>query len=278
VIGLLPVTHSRRRGTIRDVPCAALGHFVLARTRGRPQERNLEGVPSMTRVLVADDHEMFREMLKIALARTGDIEVVGEACDGSELPHRVYCTRPDVVLLDYKMPQVTDFSGLVRRLSDEFPSSKIVVLSGFASPEVASHAAAGGARGYILKSTRLASVVDAIRVVASGAIWIDPSLPRKVFDVFQRETAGLVTAGCGHVDLTRREREVLACVAQGVSNQEIAHKLCISLQTVKTHLTHIFGKLAVKNRLAAALAFYGKGDAVAPGAAAHQPQSVSPAP
>lgn len=211
----------------------------------------------MIRVLVADDHAMFREMLKIALPRTGDIEVVGEAGDGQELANVLYRIHPDVVLLDYKMPYVRDFAALVRDLRRDYPDTEIVVLSGFASEDIAMRAAEGGARGYVLKSTRLSAVADAIRAVAGGGIWIDPELPRRVFDAFQR-AAGSGTQATGLADLTRREREVLASVAEGISNQEIAHKLCISEQTVKTHLTRIFAKLAVRNRLAAALAFYGR--------------------
>jgi DNA-binding NarL/FixJ family response regulator len=215
----------------------------------------------MIRVLVADDHAMFREMLRIALPRAGGIEVIGEATDGHELAERVYRTRPDVVLLDYKMPHVTNFAALIRQLRVDRPATEVIVLSGFASADIAQRAAEGGAHGYVLKSTRLDAVADAIRAVASGGIWIDPSLPRKVFDVFQRHARQPGVQAEGRAELTRREREVLACVAQGISNSEIGQKLGISEPTVKTHLTHIFAKLAVKNRLAAALAFYGKGNA-----------------
>jgi DNA-binding NarL/FixJ family response regulator len=215
----------------------------------------------MVRVLVADDHAMFREMLRIALPRSGHLEVVGEAADGQELPDMVDRTRPEVVLLDYKMPHVRNFTELVRQLSTRRAPPRVVVLSGFASSDIATRAAAGGARGYVLKSTRLEAVAEAIRVVAAGGIWIDPNLPRKIFDIFQRNTASDADRVEGRNELTRREREVLTCVAQGISNQEIAQKLFISEQTVKTHLTHIFAKLSVKNRLAAALAFLGTGTA-----------------
>ncbi|GIW41943.1 MAG: DNA-binding response regulator [Candidatus Binatia bacterium] len=212
----------------------------------------------MARVLVADDHAMFREMLRIALPRGGDLEIVGEAADGRELLEMVSRTSPDVVLLDYKMPHVRNFASLIREVRSAHPGVRVIVLSGFASTEVAARAAEGGASGYVLKSTRLASVVDAVRTVAEGGIWIDPSLPRKVFDAFQRPIEEARGKGSGMAVLTRREREVLSCVAQGISNHEIARRLSISEQTVKTHLTRIFAKLAVKNRLAAALAYYGR--------------------
>jgi DNA-binding NarL/FixJ family response regulator len=214
----------------------------------------------MTRVVVADDHEMFREMLRIALPRAGGLEVVGEAADGQELISTVNRVRPDVVLLDYKMPHVRNFTALVREIRERQEFTQVVVLSGFGNTEIAMRAAEGGAHGYVLKSTRLSAVADAVRTVAAGGIWVDPALPRKVFDLFQRQTNGHNgdAADSGLAGLTRREREVLASVAQGISNQEIANRLCISEQTVKTHLTRIFAKLDVKNRLAAALAYYGK--------------------
>jgi DNA-binding NarL/FixJ family response regulator len=212
----------------------------------------------MIRVVVADDHAMFREMLRIALPRNGDLEVAGEAEDGRELITVVDRVRPNVVLLDYKMPHVRSFSALVEQIRSKHACTEVVVLSGFGNVEVAEAAASGGARGYVLKSTRLAAVADAVRTVAQGGIWIDPHLERRIFDIFQRQTNASNGGEEGLSGLTRREREVLSCVAEGISNQEIAQKLCISEQTVKTHLTRIFAKLDVKNRLAAALAFYGK--------------------
>jgi DNA-binding NarL/FixJ family response regulator len=205
-------------------------------------------------------------MLRIALGRTGEIEVIAEAGDGHQLIQVLYRARPDVLLLDYKMPHVRDFRALVEQICGRYPSIRILVLSGFATEKMAVDAAEGGAHGYALKSTRLAVVLDAIRSVAAGGVWIDPSLPRRVFDGFQRAAAGPV-AGAEASGLTRREREVLACVAQGGSNTDIARKLAISEETVKTHLRRIFAKLGVKNRVAAALMYHGKMTAGASGGA-----------
>lgn len=207
------------------------------------------------RVVVADDHHMFREMLRAALPQSGRIEVVGEADDGQQVRQVTARCAPDVVLLDYDMPHVRSFSALVRQLRSGEHAPQVVVLSGYASAEVALHAVEGGARGYVLKSTRLASVVDAVCSVARGGTWIDPGLNRRVFEIFQRAASRAEGSRTGLGGLTRREHEVLAQVAQGNSNDAIARKLCISEQTVKTHLTRIFAKLEVKNRLAAALAF-----------------------
>jgi len=231
----------------------------------------------MIRVVVADDHAMFREMLRIALPRKGDMEVVGEAADGQELPDVLYRSRPDVVLIDYKMPFVRDFVALLQSLRAQNPHVCFVVLSGFSTVEIAMRAAEGQARGYVLKATRLSAVAEAVRTVAAGGIWIDPSLPRKVFDVFQKQAAGPLAGDDVAGSLTRREREILACAAEGISNQAIAEKLCISEQTVKTHLSRVYAKLGVKNRLGAALLFYGKADG-GNGTAAAFGTARSPAP
>jgi DNA-binding NarL/FixJ family response regulator len=217
-------------------------------------------VNSTVRVVVADDHEMFREMLRLALPHSGRIEVVGEAADGQEVRLVAARVRPDVLLLDYQMPHVRSFTTLVQQLRAEPGEPEVVVLSGYGSLEVAVRAAEGGARGYVLKSTRLAAVADAVCTVAKGGVWVDPSLDQKIFDAFQRAVPRAASQPEGLTGLTRREHEVLAQVAQGISNQEIARKLCISEQTVKTHLTRIFAKLEVKNRLAAALAFLDGGE------------------
>jgi len=212
----------------------------------------------MIRILVADDHEMFRELLRLAIGAQPDLEIVGEAGDGGTTLDMVTRLRPDVVLLDYKMPQVRSFTTLVRGLLEVCPSTRAIVLSGYSDVGIAKAATSGGACGYVLKETRLRSVFDAIRAVHAGGIWIDPALPRKIFDLFQSGSVDASGQKDGMSVLTRREREVLGCVAQGSSNRDIAHQLCVSEQTVKTHLTRIFAKLDVENRVEAALAFYGR--------------------
>lgn len=212
----------------------------------------------MIRIFIADDHEMFREMLSMALGRQADFTVVGGAGDAAEVTDAVNRTRPDIVLLDYRMPGVRSFECLLSTLHEASTTAKVIVLSGFADPRIALQAADGGARGYVIKTTRLAAVADAVRAVAAGGVWIDPNLPREVFDVFQARAQGPAAGAEGDCGLTRREREILACVADGASNLAIARKLCISEQTVKTHIYRIFNKLNVRNRVEAAMVFCGK--------------------
>lgn len=222
----------------------------------------------MIRIVLADDHAMFREMMRIALARAGEIEILGEAGDGQQLLDVLHRLRPDVLVLDYKMPFVRDFRTLLDQVQRRDPAARTLVLSAFANLDMVIRAADGGARGYVLKTTRLSSVVDAIRAVAAGGVWIDPSLPRKLFAEFQRRAGGPSEDEAAGAGLSRREREVLACMAHGASNRAIAAKLSISQETVKTHLRHVFAKLGVRNRVEAALAFHGKATTREPGSAA----------
>lgn len=212
----------------------------------------------MIRIVLADDHAMFREMMRIALAKAGEIQIIGEAGDGQQLFDILQRVRPDVLLLDYKMPFVRDFRLLLDQILQRHPDTRALVLSAFANLDMITRAADGGARGYVLKTTRLSSVVDAIRAVAGGGVWIDPSLPRKLFAEFQRRAAGPDEIESADSGLSRREREVLACMAHGASNRAIAAKLSISQETVKTHLRHVFAKLGVRNRVEATLVFHGK--------------------
>lgn len=212
----------------------------------------------MTRVLIADDHEMFRELLRLASQARSELTIVGEAGDGEGALELATRLRPEIALVDYRMPLRGPFEDLVREIAAVPGNRGVIVLSGFANEAVARGAAMAGARGYVLKSTRLAAVFDAVRVVSAGGVWVDPGLPRKLFSLFQERAFERNGQPSPMSALTRREREVLACVAQGRNNRDIARALCVSEPTVKTHLTRIFAKLGVENRVAAALAFYAR--------------------
>jgi two-component system nitrate/nitrite response regulator NarL len=210
----------------------------------------------MPNVLLVDDHAMFREMMTIALNRCDSIRVVGEAADAHEAVERTIALTPDIVLLDYKMPGVGSFRSLVEKIRS-CATSRVVVLSGLRQRAIAQAAAAGGARGYILKTTRLTSVSEAVLAVARGEIWVDPNLGPSALEIFRRALDQTADEQRPLAALSEREVEVLAFVSDGDSNRQIARKLDITEETVKSHVTGILSKLNVPTRMAAALEYLG---------------------
>ena len=223
-----------------------------------------------TKVVIADDHTLFREGIKRMLSLEKDILVVGEAARGDEVAKLVERTKPDVLLLDLKMPK-GDIVQTLLEVKDINPATKVLVLTAFSEDENIFNAAKGGARGYVLKGIDFTTLLRAIKTVQGGGLWIDRDLPAA--DAFE-EIAQDQLNDFGDVRsetrennealkaLTRREVEILRLVAEGLTNEEIGKKIFISEKTVKTHLTNIFDKLKVNNRFKAALLIMGRsGDA-----------------
>lgn len=199
------------------------------------------------RVLVADDHQVVRQGLRTFLDIQDDIAVVGEAADGAEVVERVAELEPDVVLLDLKMPNVDGVETL-RMLRDRGAASRVLVLTSFTDPTSVVPALRAGAAGYVFKDVEPDSLAQAIRAVHSGQMLLEP-------EVAQALLAG-DAAGSGNeraATLTDREREVLAEIARGRSNREIARALVLSEKTVKTHVSSILAKLGLADRTQAAL-------------------------
>jgi DNA-binding NarL/FixJ family response regulator len=212
----------------------------------------------MLRILLADDHALFREMLTEVLRRkTETYTVIGEARDGAEVLTLVAHHQPDLLLLDYKMPHVGRLSTFCQDVIQRSPASRILIVSGYVGEKIALEAAVGGARGYILKGASIADLFSAITTVQAGGVWVDPQLPRQVFHTFLNQ-GGRTAENLGQ--LSRQELQILSLVSQGMNNKEISARLCISLKTVKNHLTHIFAKLGVANRQQATLTFLAKSD------------------
>lgn len=207
----------------------------------------------MVNVLLVDDNTMFREMLNVALSRSPSIHMIGEAANAAEAVQRAGALRPDVVLLDYRMPGVGSFRALVERIRAA-SGARVVVLTGLRERAIAQAAAAGGGNGYILKTTRLSILADAILAVARGETWVDPHLGPSAVEIFRR-------AGNNHSNpvagLNDREIEVLAFVSDGDTNRQIARKLEISEEIVKDHVAGILTKLGVMTRRAATLEYLG---------------------
>ena len=203
------------------------------------------------RVLVVDDQELFRRGLTMLLSVEDDIEVVGEASDGSAAAPMAASTAPDVILMDVRMPKLTGIEACIA-MKDAAPHARIIMLT--ASDEEADlyEAVKNGASGYLLKDSSIDEVAQAVRVVADGQSLISPSMAIKLLDEFkQMSRSDRNTVPTPR--LTERELEVLRLVAKGLNNREIAKQLFISENTVKNHVRNILEKLQLHSRMEAVM-------------------------
>ena len=214
------------------------------------------------KVVIADDHALFRDGLRKILSLEKDILVVGEAANGDEVTKVIDRTHPDILLLDLKMPK----GDVVQNLLDvgaRSPATRVMILTAFSDDENVLNAAKGGAKGYVPKGVPSATLLQAIKAVHNGNLWIDKEISTwETFEeIAQGQTASHDRApGLNEniKSLTKREMEILKLVAEGLTNEEIGKKIFISEKTVKTHLTNIFDKLKVNNRFKAALMLMGQ--------------------
>jgi NarL family two-component system response regulator LiaR len=199
------------------------------------------------RILIADDHAVVREGTRRILEQEPDMEVVGEAGDGEEAVNLATSLKPDVAIVDVSMPKMDGIEA-TRRIKAACPSINVLILSAYDDDQFIFSLLEAGAAGYLLKSIRSRELLDAIRAVYSGESVLHPSIARKVLNRFvstsdrpaeSKEPLGM---------LSDREMEVLKLAAKGLSNQDIAEKLCLSIRTVQGHLGHIFNKLQVGSR------------------------------
>ena len=206
------------------------------------------------RVLLADDQRLMREGLRVLLDLTPDIRVVGEAGDGVEAVERAQQLRPDVVLMDVRMPRL-DGVASTRRLHAVCPEVKVIILTTFDDDEYVFEGLRAGAVGYLLKDTPSEQLFAAIRAAARGEAFIQPSVARKVVAEFARLTERKHHRRAQPLiePLSAREMEVLALVAEGLSNREIGERLFITAGTVKNHVSNILSKLGVRDRTQALL-------------------------
>ncbi|HTJ68429.1 MAG TPA: response regulator transcription factor [Actinospica sp.] len=201
------------------------------------------------KVLIADDHPMVRQGLRVFLELEPDLEVVGEASDGAEAAALTAELLPDVVLLDLVMPGVDGLSAL-ETLAEQGLADRVLVVTSFGEYRSALPALRAGARGYISKEVDPAALATAVRAVAAGHVLLGPQVSEAL--IAQAGAAGLATETAGP-QLTAREREVLEQIAAGRSNREIAKSLSLAEKTVKTHVSNILMKLGVADRTQAAL-------------------------
>ena len=212
------------------------------------------------RVLLVDDEQLVRSGFRLILESERDIEVVGEAGNGAEAVARTRELDPDVVLMDIQMPGMNglDATREITALGRE-DTSRVLILTTFEVDEYVYEALRAGASGFLLKRTPAADLVAGIRVVAHGEALLAPSVTRRLIDQFAQHPAAAKTDARKLDEITAREQEVLALVARGHSNAEIADLLVLSEGTVKTHIKRIFMKLALRDRAQAVIFAYDVG-------------------
>lgn len=200
---------------------------------------------AMIRVLLVDDHAIVRAGIERLLVATGEFEVVGFAADGEAAIARARELEPEVVVMDLSMP-VLDGVAATRAIVAEHPATQVIVLTSFVDRERVADAIDAGAAGYVLKDAEPEELVRAVQAVVRGGMPIDPRVTKSLLE---RDAS----PGGASVDLTDREREVLAAVAEGLPNKLVARRLGISEKTVKAHLTRVFERIGVTDRTQAAL-------------------------
>lgn len=216
----------------------------------------------MTTVLLVDDQALLRMGFRLVLESEPDLEVLGEASDGQVALEQVAALQPDVVLMDIRMPGMDGIEA-TRRLAVEHPSVRVLVLTTFDVDELAFAALRAGASGFLLKNARPDELVEAIRTVASGSSVVAPRVLRRMLDLFAPHlpSGAVAQVPDDGLDprlqtLTPRELHVLRCVAEGLSNAEIAERLVLSATTVKTHVGNVLAKLGVRDRVQAVIVAY----------------------
>ena len=200
----------------------------------------------MTRILIADDHLIIRQGLRLILETEDGFELVGEACDGAEAVRLCADLHPDVVLMDLRMPGMDGLTA-IQHLRAEQPQIAVVILTTFNEDDLMLRGLRAGAKGYLLKDTDRQTLFSAIRAAARGETLFQPEVLARLLSKISPQTS----SAPGESDLTEREREVLSAVARGERSKEIAVRLNITERTVKAHLASIYNKLGVDSRAAA---------------------------
>ncbi|MGW1726622.1 response regulator [Streptomyces sp. NPDC002306] len=222
-----------------------------------------EAATKPARVVVVDDQTVVREGIVMLLGLLPGIEVVGAAGDGDEAVELVAELGPDVVLMDLRMPRC-DGVEATRRIRSQYPGTQVVVLTTFADDDSLFPALKAGARGYLTKDAGGEEIVRAVHSVLSGEAGLAPSIQRRLLERLSEPEPVPVAPTEAPDGLTAREIDVLALIAEGLSNQEIARRLHVSTATVKTHINNLFAKTGLKDRAQAVRYAFAKGVARPP--------------
>lgn len=211
------------------------------------------------RLAIVDDDPLVRSALSLMLGGQADLEIVGEAVDGQEGLDLVESARPDVVLMDIRMPRVSGLEA-TQRLQERSDPARVIVLTTFDADDYVIGAVAAGADGFLLKDTPPPEIVAAVRAVAAGEAMLSPAATRTLIQRVRDEPPPRGEKSCERLDrLTDREREVAVAVGRGLSNAEISAELYLSVPTVKAHVSRLFDKLEVSNRVQIAICVHDAG-------------------
>jgi DNA-binding NarL/FixJ family response regulator/class 3 adenylate cyclase len=225
-----------------------------------PDAASEPAAPSQIRVVIADDERLLRTGFRVILEDEPDLAVVGEASDGRSAVDVVLRRRPDVVLMDIRMPELDGLQAAERILAEPGLDTSVLMLTTFDHSEYVYEALRVGASGFLLKDTPADRLLDAVRVIAAGDALLAPSITRRLIEGFThaaRPQPGAVPSRL--TELTARELEVLRLVAQGLSNAEIAAELVLGENTIKTHVAHVLSKLGLRDRVQAVVVAYETG-------------------
>lgn len=212
----------------------------------------------MIRVLVADDDDLMRAGLAQLLLADPNIEIAGSAATGRQAVERAHQLRPDVVLMDVRMPDLDGVSA-TREIATALPEAKVVILTTFEEDDYIFGGLRAGASGFLLKRTPPEELIAAVRTVAAGDSLLSPSVTRRVIDRMAQQPTPDLRSQAKLDDLTPREREVLALIARGMSNREIAGALTVEESTIRTHVKRILMKLDLRDRVQAVMFAYETG-------------------
>jgi DNA-binding NarL/FixJ family response regulator len=201
------------------------------------------------KLMIADDHKLFREGLKALLSITDDIEIIGEAGDGETILEKCQQIRPDIILMDINMPGSNGIQ-VTQSILEQFPQTGVIMLTMLEDDASVFAAMRAGARGYLLKGADPGEVLNVIRAVAEGQALFGPAIAARLMNYFKELNSKPYSAQISSPfpELTDRELEVLRLISQGHNNQEIAQRLVLSPKTVRNHITNIFSKLQVADR------------------------------
>ncbi|MGH2923796.1 MAG: response regulator [Solirubrobacterales bacterium] len=211
------------------------------------------------KVLIADDQSLVRSGFRMVLESADELEVVGEAANGHQAIDSARRLRPDVVLMDVRMPELNGIDATRRITEDDDVSARVLILTTFDLDEYIYDALGAGASGFLLKDVPAEQLIAGIRVVASGEALLAPSVTRRLIEDFSRARPALAAAPEGLDELTPREREVFDLIARGLSNAEIAETLVVGETTVKTDVARVLMKLGLRDRVQVVVLAYESG-------------------